>query len=60
MLCYAIPVLIITSFSDINECADNNGDCQDKCVNTKGGYRCECKDGTLHTDGFSCIKGNII
>lgn len=31
---------------DINECATNNGLCQNGyCVNLRGGYRCDCFDG---------------
>ena len=29
---------------DINECTLSNGGCSHKCVNTVGGYKCECPD----------------
>jgi len=32
------------AFSDINECTVSNGGCSHKCVNTVGGYKCECPD----------------
>ena len=40
--------------ADKNECAYQNGGCQDKCVNLGGSYRCECSSGFLQADGKSC------
>ena len=34
-------------FLDINECTVSNGGCSHKCVNTAGGYKCECSDPEL-------------
>ena len=38
---------------DINECDDFNGGCftdnLEKCVNTQGGYLCQCIDGYYNT-----------
>ncbi|KAG8232307.1 hypothetical protein J437_LFUL018286 [Ladona fulva] len=40
---------------DINECLDNNGDCEHLCINEQGGYRCECDDGwKLQRDNRTC------
>ena len=34
--------------SDIDECSvTKNGGCSQKCVNTEGGYKCECPDPEL-------------
>jgi len=43
------------SFSDINECAENNGGCEQNCTNSVGSYSCMCGDGyTLSDDGSQC------
>ena len=33
------------SSSDVNECENANGGCQQKCVNMEGSYYCACFDG---------------
>ncbi|PFX22810.1 Oncoprotein-induced transcript 3 protein [Stylophora pistillata] len=35
------------SCKDTDECAVSNGGCSHKCVNTAGGYKCECPDPEL-------------
>ena len=40
---------------DDNECARNNGNCQQLCVNTPGSFRCECREGYT-ADGSKCIE----
>ena len=43
--------------ADVDECGQHNGGCQYRCINTQGGYICECPPGQrLHTDGRSCIR----
>ena len=43
---------------DINECDDNNGGCEQTCVNTDGSYHCECEVGfMLQPDGQHCVPG---
>lgn len=43
-------------FSDIDECKEHNGGCQYKCINSKGGYKCNCPKGQrLHADQRSCV-----
>ncbi|XP_021052436.1 EGF-like and EMI domain-containing protein 1 isoform X2 [Mus pahari] len=40
---------------DINECAVDNGGCQDRCCNTIGSYYCRCQAGQkLEEDGRGC------
>lgn len=33
------------SCNDVNECLENNGGCQQKCLNNPGGYSCMCNVG---------------
>ncbi|KAL9968062.1 hypothetical protein ACROYT_G026388 [Oculina patagonica] len=44
------------SCTDIDECAVSNGGCSHKCVNTAGGYKCECPDPelSLSLDNRTC------
>ena len=40
---------------EYDECAEGSHGCAHACVNTLGGYRCECKIGfELHSDGKNC------
>ncbi|XP_078285855.1 collagen and calcium-binding EGF domain-containing protein 1-like isoform X2 [Rhinoraja longicauda] len=43
---------------DIDECSVHNGTlCDHKCVNTRGSYSCECREGFyLQLDGKSCLR----
>ena len=44
---------------DINECAINNGNCTQLCVNTIGNYSCSCVSGyALNVNRRTC-DGNI-
>nr|XP_006818543.1 PREDICTED: fibrillin-3-like [Saccoglossus kowalevskii] len=43
-------------YSDINECLNNNGGCEQICENTQGSYVCHCHPGYgLANDGHSCF-----
>lgn len=45
-------------FTDIDECAVNNGGCQHECRNTIGSYTCFCHNGySLHENGHDCKEG---
>ena len=40
---------------DINECDDNDGGCEQICINTDGSFQCGCRSGfTLNNDGRTC------
>ena len=42
-------------FSDVNECASNNGGCSDHCNNNPGSYSCTCRQyADLDPDGRHC------
>ena len=41
--------------TDINECADDNGGCEQGCNNTAGNYSCICDEGyELNADQHTC------
>ncbi|XP_065201859.1 protein tolkin-like isoform X3 [Planococcus citri] len=45
-------------FTDMDECAINNGGCQHECHNTVGSYECSCHNGfTLHSNKHDCKEG---
>ena len=42
---------------DVDECAEDASVCgEGRCLNTEGGYQCQCKDGyQLTVDGRQCV-----
>lgn len=49
-------ILCSLLFTDINECATDNGGCDHTCTNTDGAFFCTCDDGYSTPDvGFTCI-----
>ena len=53
--------VVYLSFKDINECAVNNGDCEQLCNNSIGSYWCSCVAGyTLDTNNMNCSGTQII
>ncbi|XP_078377374.1 uncharacterized protein LOC144660588 isoform X5 [Oculina patagonica] len=50
-----------TCGQDVDECAHNNGECQDICVNTIGGYYCACSDPqfSVAPDNRHCIAEGV-
>ena len=50
------PFASLHVHTDINECDDQNGGCEDACMNTESSYFCTCRDGLhLSDDGHSCL-----
>ncbi|XP_041832357.1 thrombomodulin-like [Melanotaenia boesemani] len=50
-----------TSCEDVNECEEKSDICTsegEKCVNNKGGYKCECADNFVEEDG-TCVNNAI-
>ena len=45
-----------TLYTDIHECDDDNGGCDQTCFDFPGGFNCSCEDGyvTLTEDERSC------
>lgn len=59
-LVVALFILCESSPTDIDECEELNGGCQQMCVNTLGSYHCECNEGfRIHADARTCI-GKIV
>ena len=47
-------------FSDINECDESNGNCNQICNNLPGTYNCSCYPGyALDIDGHSCYGNSV-
>ena len=47
--------LIITLFSDVDECLLSTDECEQTCENTVGSYVCSCGEGyELNLDGHKC------
>lgn len=41
--------------TEIDECAENNGNCSQICTNTIGSYSCSCNLGyRINIDGYEC------
>ena len=54
-----LEFVYISCFLDIDECAKNNGDCSNGCINNVGSYICTCPKGfKLKLDEKTC-EGNI-
>ena len=48
-------VKCVLMFVDYDECAVNNGNCQQLCYNLIPGHQCDCLEGyTLDEDGQTC------
>ena len=52
-LTYSIP-------SDYDECANNNGGCDQTCDNTVGSFLCSCGEGYRLDDDMTSCNGIII
>ena len=54
-ICTYLSIPLHVCISDIDECADDNGGCQQVCNNVPGSYTCSCNDGfQLDEDEHSC------
>ena len=54
----SLVLTIYCLLSDVDECTNNNGGCEQLCENKEGSHECKCNSGfTLEGDGKSC-KGN--
>lgn len=53
---YVSLSLYVSIQTDVDECLDNNGGCQQVCVNTMGSYECMCTEGFFLSDNqHTCI-----
>ena len=56
-MCFIVLHFRAQRFVDINECEKGTNRCQQECVNTDGGYTCECKRGYEKINGgFQCKR----
>ena len=47
--------------SDVNECEEENGGCEQICENTVGSYECSCNQGyLLAADDKTCTGNSIL
>jgi len=55
--CTVIPreFILLSYFTDVDECVEIFGVCDQICSNVIGSYHCNCTEGfTLETDGHTC------
>ena len=49
---------VVMMLVEFDECATDTHGCHHRCVNTLGGFKCECDIGyELHSDGKKCEGG---
>ena len=53
ILCITVDSIMVL-FSDVNECQLNNGNCEQGCTNTEGGFFCTCMDGFFLFNATHC------
>ena len=51
-------MVLIISFTDINECSDDPCDSNADCMNTEGSFLCQCQNG-FNGDGFACTGKHL-
>ena len=52
-----IIINVLINSLDVDECLFSLDECEGKCINTPGSYKCSCPYGqVLASDGYSCIK----
>ena len=56
--CFIIARNVI--ITDIDECDDENGDCDQTCVNEDGTYHCECLSGYLLDEDKMRCSGELM
>ena len=54
MLSFRVFDVLFPLATDIDECLNSNGGCEQNCTNTPGSYQCECEPGYRLVDGFNC------
>ena len=52
-----LPTIFMLFFIDIDECATDNGDCSQVCVNKPGSYECKCNAGYVLADDMKTCTG---
>ena len=49
-----------SSSTDINECLDDNGNCEDVCINMEGNFMCQCSNGRLLASDNRTCEGTVL
>ena len=48
-------ICFLYTYSDVNECLNNNGGCHHNCHDSDTSYTCSCNNGyQLNSDGHTC------
>ena len=56
LVAMVLTVVTFTAHTDIDECLDNNGGCNQGCTNVNGSYECSCDAGYfLSDDQHTCV-----
>ena len=50
---------ILVQTLDIDECSRRLHDCEQMCINTKGGFNCSCNEGFLLQDDMRSCQGKL-
>lgn len=61
MIVNYLNIVNVFDILDKDECQEENGGCEQDCVNLIGGYICKCRTGfILHDDKHQCIEGSYL
>ena len=50
-----ITIMVCILYTDIDECASDNGGCEQNCHNNNGSYTCSCNTGYASSGFHGCM-----